>query len=213
MIFSQIEISGRDAMDRCDQTMNLFWVMTHELLGHFYLKLTHGKGYKSYQMESYAYERDQTLLLMNDWRMDLGLPTRLQHPPRILRDGATREYIFVDYAPDSTAFVGTEIQSLPSAKDRRSIETQLRNKVQNQQSGALPPSTVVLPDALKDSPNFPIIFYVDDDADKVWDELPKLEKRIRRHDEKKKRFAAAGQSMRASAFGRNDASETISFCF
>lgn len=36
-------VDGGGSVARLDQSFNLFWVMTHELLGHHYLKLGHGE--------------------------------------------------------------------------------------------------------------------------------------------------------------------------
>eukprot|EP00040_Diaphanoeca_grandis_P040430 m.849 g.849 ORF g.849 m.849 type:complete len:393 (-) comp431_c0_seq1:509-1687(-) len=154
-------------MSRLEQSFNLFWVMTHELFGHFYLKLDHGeKGgfYKNGRIESYSYNKDETIRKMNDWRMDLGLPTRLQHPANV--SGRTREYIYIDYAPESQSFVGNSPNIMPKPQ-RKKLELDLRTPIQNMANGSSSPSTLVLPENLANNRHYAIASFTDDDSDKT----------------------------------------------
>ena len=90
---------------------------------------------------------------MNEWRIDLGLPTRLQHPALVT--GAISTYIFVDYAPQSKPFVGDGIEHLQSKFDRKRVEKGLRAAVQNK---------LELPPSLRKSVNYPCVQYRDDDG-------------------------------------------------
>ena len=148
-------------LSRLDQSFNLFWVMTHELLGHFYLKLDHGerKGlYKHNNIQYYAYSKDETIIKMNEWRMDLGLPTRLQHPAYV--QGNKREYIFIDYAPDCEPYVGAPLKHLPVKLKRRQLESELRKPIQDVNNGAIKPSTLELPKHLRKDKHYAIASYV-----------------------------------------------------
>ena len=77
------------------ESMNLFWVVTHEVISHAISKYGHGQNYKAYDLSTYSYKNDAALQQLNSWRLDMNLPTRLQHPPQI--DGNTFTYAFIDY--------------------------------------------------------------------------------------------------------------------
>lgn len=154
-----------DGAIRIDQTFNLFWVMTHELLGHSFLGLNHsapkgiGQGeydQESYSLDYYEYTEDLTIIKMNEWRVQLGLPSRLQHPayeyPAGEGDGITREYIFLDYAPESVSFAGTSLApALPSKFKRIGEEKKLRRALGE---------TIKLPKNLLGNPSYPLVTYV-----------------------------------------------------
>lgn len=159
-----------DGVARIDQTFNLFWVVTHELLGHSYFGLDHdapksGLGQVRYDQESYSlanydYKNDATIQLMNAWRCSLGLPVRLQHPAfqRKGRSSVTREYIFIDYAPESEAFVGRPLDpQLPSRFKRIQLAKKMRANLGR---------VLELPANLRDTLEYPIVTYEDDDSNK-----------------------------------------------
>ena len=150
---------------RAEESFNIYWVMTHELLGHFYLGLGHGEGYKSYDINTYDYSKDETLIQMNEWRMEMGLPVRLQHPPRV--EGAKRTYIFVDAYPgqptiDVNATEPDPNVKLPPLADRKRRFAELRGKIQNQLSR---------PDSV-DVQFYPEVHFTDDDSDAQGNALP-----------------------------------------
>ena len=159
-----------DGVARIDQTFNLFWVVTHELLGHSYFGLDHDApknlpgqvryDQESYSLANYDYKNDATIQLMNSWRCSLGLPVRLQHPAfqRHGRSSVTREYIFIDYAPESEAFVGRPLDpQLPSRFKRIQIAKKMRANLGR---------VLELPDNLRDTLEYPIVTYEDDDSNK-----------------------------------------------
>ncbi len=153
--------------DRVEQSFNIYWVMTHELLGHFYLGLGHGRenGYESYNIDTYDYKHDKTLQKMNEWRMQMGLPVRLQHPPKI--EGQHRTYIFVDAYPDQPtidldATAPDATVSLPPMAERKQRFDELRAKVQNK---------LDRPDDV-DIRFYPTTSYTDDDTDAQGHDLP-----------------------------------------
>lgn len=150
---------------RAEQSFNLYWVMTHELLGHFYLGLGHGEHYESYDIDSYKYEDDETLQLMNEWRMDLGLPIRLQHPPRV--EGEKRTYIFCDAFPgqpdiDLDATAPDTTVALPTIEERRQKFEDLRRRMAGNLSR---------PDGT-DLQYYPEVHMLDDDSDAAGKALP-----------------------------------------
>ena len=150
---------------RAEQSFNLYWVMTHELLGHFYLGLGHGEHYESYDIGSYRYENDETLQLMNEWRMELGLPIRLQHPPRV--EGERRTYIFVDAFPgqpdiDLDATTPDTSVALPKLEERRQRFEELRRRMAGNLSR---------PDGT-DLQYYPEVHMLDDDSDAAGQALP-----------------------------------------
>lgn len=150
---------------RVEQAFNLYWVMTHELLGHFYLGLGHGEHYESYDIGSYHYEEDETLQLMNEWRTELGLPIRLQHPPRV--EGQKRTYIFVDAFPgqpdiDLDATSPDTSVALPPIEERRQRFEQLRQRMAGNLSR--PEGT--------DLQYYPEVHMLDDDSDAAGELLP-----------------------------------------
>ena len=150
---------------RAEQSFNLYWVMTHELLGHFYLGLGHGEDYESYDVSTYSYEDDETLQVMNDWRTDLGLPIRLMHPPRV--EGQTRTYIFVDAYPgqpdiDLDATAPDPNVSLPPVAERQQRFEELRARMAGNLSR--PEGT--------DIQYYPEVHMVDDDSDAQGNNLP-----------------------------------------
>jgi hypothetical protein len=150
---------------RVEQSFNIYWVMTHELLGHFYLGLGHGEHYESYDIGSYRYEDDETLQLMNEWRMELGLPIRLQHPPRV--EGEKRTYIFVDAYPgqpdiDLDATTPDPSVALPRIEERRQRFEELRRKMAGNLSR---------PDGT-DLQYYPEVHMLDDDSDAAGELLP-----------------------------------------
>ena len=153
---------------RVEQSFDLFWVMTHELLGHFYLGLSHGEAYgNSYKISQYDYEEDATLIKINRWRIELGLPVRLQHPPRAEDDKLI--YIFVDAYPgeptiDVNARKPDPNVALPPIEDRVQEFQDLREKVQNEltRPGDLDVELQFYPEA----------HYLDDDTDAEGRRLP-----------------------------------------
>ena len=117
-------------------------------------------------MHTYSYKLDKTLRRLNKWRVQLGLPTRLQHPPLV--QGSSRRYIFVDFAPLCTCSDGSALLvGLASVGERRKLERSLRSKVQNSHSGGRAPSTLELPPSLRGSPHYPMAGFTDDDAGKT----------------------------------------------
>lgn len=163
---------------RVEQSANIFWVMTHEMLGHFYLGLSHDKRvpdhkhggtknekYESYDIKTYRYSTDETLKKMNQWRIELGLPVRLQHPPRI--EGKKRTYVFVDAYPkqpaiDPNAKKPDKSVKLPPIDERKKAFAKLRAKMQNKLSR---------PKDL-DVQYYPEVHFEDDDSDDKGNRLP-----------------------------------------
>ena len=168
MVLDMMDIGTfKGETNRVEQSFNLYWVMTHELLGHFYLGLGHGKkqGYQSYDINTYKYENDETLQKMNEWRIQMGLPVRRQHPPKI--EGQKRTYIFVDAYPDQPSINLDATKpdpnvKLPPMKERKKRFAELRAKVQNK---------LDRPDNV-DVRFFPTTTYVDDDTDAQGADLP-----------------------------------------
>lgn len=168
MVLDMVDLASfKGDTQRVQASFNTYWVLTHELLGHFYLKTDHGRahGYKSYDIKSYKYEHDETLQIMNRWRIEMGLPVRLQHPPRV--EGQKRSYIFVDAYPnqpsiDINAKTPDPNVKLPPVAERKKKFDALRAKVQNH---------LKVPAGL-DVKYYPEASFIDDDSDASGKNLP-----------------------------------------
>jgi len=140
----------------CKHLMQTFWVLTHELLVHFFLKLDHGLGYLPTDPTTYNYDNDPTLKTMTKWSIELGLPDRVRHPPKVTAN--KRTYIYLDPFPEIDFTSPLSI----IGEEREKLFKELRLALGNLDE---------VPATAQNVKSYPFGWFVDDDSDNTGHDI------------------------------------------